>query len=76
MNLNFDKWKMILKKNIVYDDLHDVIVYNSDKNSIEIIIKQSWRETFVEMHAWDQSHFCFNIKKSDSDETTKIMIQI
>ncbi len=76
MNLNFDKWKMILKKNIAYDDLHDVIVYNSDKNSIEIIIEQSWRETFVEMHAWDQSHFCFNIKKLDSDETTKIMIQI
>lgn len=76
MNLNFDKWKMILKKNIAYDDLHNVIVYNSDKNSIEIIIEQSWRETLIEMHAWDQSHFCFNIKKSDSDETTKIVIQI
>jgi len=76
MNLNFDKWKMTLKKNIVYNDLHDVIVYNSDKNSIEIIIERSWREALVEMHAWDQSHFCFNIKKSDSDETTKIVIQI
>jgi hypothetical protein len=39
MNLNFDKWKMILKKNIVYDDFHDIIIYNSDKNSIEIIIE-------------------------------------
>jgi len=76
MNLNFDKWKMILKKNIVYDDLYNVIVYNSDKNSIEIIIKQSWRETLVEIHAQDQSYFCFNIKKSDSDETIKIVIQI
>ena len=76
MNLNFDKWKMILKNNIAYDDFHDVIVYNSDKNSIEIIIKQSWREAFIEMHAWDQSYFYFNIKKSDSDETIKIMIQI
>ncbi len=76
MNLNFNKWKMILKKNIVYDDLHDVIIYNSNKNSIEIIIEWSWRETLVEMNAQDQSHFYFNIKKSDSDETTKIMIQI
>ncbi len=76
MNLNFDKWKMVLKENIAYDDLHDVIVYIGGKNSIEITIERAWREALVEMHARGQSRFCFNIKESDTGETTKIVIQV
>ena len=53
MNLNFNKWKIILKKNITYDDLYDVIIYNSNKNLIKIIIEWSWKETLVEIHARD-----------------------